>query len=284
MTSVLASPAPPVEARFRFVPNHRLGAGRRLLRRLVFVGALTAATAGAFYAAASLVGAGPREAAAEAETPQGWIDVRRPIHAYDLAGTDFARLPLAYSVRRHREGGGRIDSMAFGEARPGAAFLQLALYRVGDEAEAVGDFAADLAQNVAHLGLGLTSPGRPSVVPTSFGPVEAARVALAGTAGRLSCVGFRGAPDRGTVFRLVGLLCPPSGSHGAAENPACVLDRLDLVAAADDPALQDVFVAAQRRRSGGCTASPLPLLPGSWLDAGDAPQLKGSAAARAEQD
>lgn len=217
-----------------------------------------------------------------------WADINRPIALYDLAGTDFSKLPATYRARRRSPDGAREDLMSFGRLGGAKPYLQVSLLRVGeDPAVAASDegLADGLAKLARARGLRVTRIRAAAAVDTRLGRIEAADLLLWDGAVAVPCLGFRGAANGGSVLRLAGFAC------GTRERPmdraalACVIDRIDLASAGDDTALRAVFVAAERRRGSSClggaaTTSVGPLLAGGrhigWLDPdGAMPPLRG---------
>ncbi len=247
-----------------------LGAGGRAARALAKTAALVGATGLALAIATMLVTAnGPPGGvqAAPSASPE-WIDIRRPLPVFDLVGTEFAKLPSRYDARRHAEGGGRRDALTFGAIGFDGPFLHLVFYRVGREAEPLTPLVIELARVASDDGLAVLRNRPPGKVSTRFGPVELADLALLHDGAPAPCLGFRAAPDGGTALRIAGFLCGSRTPSAARAALACVIDKIDLLAAADDPGLQRIFVDAERRRGPPCAA--FAQAPGrdraAWLD------------------
>ena len=270
----------------------RLARGRGL-RVLLRTGLMALAAAGlavgGLEAAAGLLAARnpPGRALATAATPSHWSEIRRPIALYDLAGTEFAKLPAAYRARRREPDGAREDVMTFGRMGDAGPFLQLSLLRAGDPAEAVADGSVDgLADGLARLagtrGLSATRVRAGAPVDTRLGRFEAADLLLWADGAATPCLGFRGARDGGGVLQVSGFACGAPGRPMGRAALACALDRVDLVSAGDDHALRAAFVAAERRGGSGCfvAGTPASLLATDrhlgWLDPdGALPPLRG---------
>jgi hypothetical protein len=276
----VTAPAPALES------LQRTGRLRRAAASLLKLCGLILLTAAALGLASGLVGehaASTERAGAPVTEASAWVAVHRPFQFYTLVGTDFARLPMTYTARRHAVGGGRIDMLTYGDVGGHGAFLALLIYRLGREAGPRVAFSFDLAQAVASHGAVLSMSRMPTPLATRFGAFEAADLQIVADGRVTPCLGFRdasaaGAPD-GTMFEMSGVLRISGFACGGFERPfgrdalGCVIDRLDIEAAGEDVALQRIFVAAERRRGAPC--SP-PLRSGTgakslWLDTSNAP-------------
>jgi glutathione S-transferase len=61
------------------------------------------------------------------------------------------------------------------------------------------------------------------------------------------------------ALTLAGFACAAAGERLSAADLACLVERLDLVAAAEDRPLRDYFAAARARPGGeNCAARPEP--------------------------
>ncbi len=209
---------------------------------------------------------------------RSWIEVNRPIQLYGLAGTEFARLPLNYIARRHATGGGREDVLTFGNLQGDQPYLRLSLYRTGTEATAPLAFGADLDRLGQESGLGLTRASAPTALATRFGAFEAADLRLVYDRMPTPCLGFRSSHGEAAILRISGFVCGAADRPIGRDSLGCVIDRIDIESAGEDTALQNLFVAAERRRGADCAPSSLTAAGAktTWLDANTSrPPLKG---------
>jgi hypothetical protein len=89
-----------------------------------------------------------------------------------------------------------------------------------------------------------------------------------------TCLGFIKRMD-GANLLISGWSC--QGNTGPARRGAiaCMLNRLTLLSAGNDPKLAELFARAERRRS-DCAASGTQALSADWLTGTDSPRLRGT--------
>jgi len=155
--------------------------------------------------------------------------------------------PVGVEARQHVSGG-REDTLVLGTLEgPGYGRISL----VHGFAEPNRSFFIDLVRRAAEAGLSVSRNAQSRLVPTKFGPVEAAAVTLAGPVER-NCQAFRFA-DPETVFGFQGWLC--DGDEAVDETRlACFIDRVILTG--DNPSLKAVFARAERNRLAACAPGP----------------------------
>ena len=221
----------------------------------------------------------PREEAPAAPPANPWVEIIKPMPFFALSGSEFGKEPTRYEARRNRFGGGRIDTLTFGQFETAQKpYLRVSLYRPGTEDVERSTFFVDMARHAAGSHLAIARSAAPDTLATRFGEFETADVTLAGMNDETPCVGFRfsaGQPD----LLVTGVAC------GTRERPVdrailfCTIDRLDLVAAAEDRRLASFFAAAESARGRGCQQSRLTAAAArdNWLDAaGKQPPLRAS--------
>jgi len=251
----------------------------RLRKRKRGVSVSTAAIVAILFAAALVLISGrdpapiPPETQVIAAPPPEWVDIAHPLALFDLSAPQLARLPESYTARRNQQGGGRQDSLTFGGLDGSDPFFRLTLYRVGREAVPDVPLFVDLVRLGAAIDLAVTRSANPANLPTRFGPLETADIALAAGAGApVPCLGFRGAGLDGT-FRLSGFACGTKALPMSRPALACLLDRLELDGGGDDPALVRYFAESEMKRGQTCAGATLGPDPAkaSWIDQDDAP-------------
>jgi hypothetical protein len=228
-------------------------------RGLLFKAALVGLIA---LAGADLLAKWPDGQTSAAKPPQAaprdaWLDVARPYQTYELSAPLVAHEKHVYSARRHAAGGGREDILTFGQfaVEKNRPFVRLSIYRHGQENIQAAPFFVDMARRAAPLGLGVSAVRQEPAHPTRFGDIESAALTLSeNDVSREHCRGFRlTRPQPGLT--IAGLACAAEDDSGAqmtAQDVACLLNRLDLLAAGSDRPLRDFFGAAEARNVRGC--------------------------------
>ena len=210
-----------------------------------------------------------------------WIEHARPIQVYALQTAEFGKDVRLYESRSRREGGGRQDFLSYGAAEPGEGpALRVGFFRSDDATARGSTFFVDLARHAAKSGLSVTRAALPGALPTRFGAFEVADVTIARDGVETPCLGFRlDIAEPGLL--MAGFAC---GGAKPVDRPtlACVLDRIDLIAAGEDQALAKFFTAAEQGRGKTCpTAARGPGVKSTWIDqTGQAPALRPTVTAQ----
>jgi len=76
-------------------------------------------------------------------------------------------------------------------------------------------------------------------------------------------------------FRISGWSCQGENLPARRAAIGCMLNRLMLLTAGNEPKLAELFAHAELRR-GDCTATSVPALSADWLTGADNPQLRGA--------
>ena len=175
-----------------------------------------------------------------------WADIDRPFPAFSLSIPEANDVAETYIIRRHADGGGRKDIIALGDPDGVAPYLQVEVYRPGNETRRFAEPARAIAENAAAVGPVAAAPSEEPLA-SKFGPLSIVTFETSkGTARR--CLGFvRNYDD--PLLQLSGWFC-----HGGAEfidrsTLACALDRLTLLSAGSEPKVGTVFAQAELNRS-----------------------------------
>jgi hypothetical protein len=173
-----------------------------------------------------------------------WITVDKAFPAFALAIPEAAGVPASYAIRRHAEGGGRKDVLSLGDAQSDAPFLQVEIYRPGQELTgfaAPGQAMPALAREAGEIAdLHMEAP-----LLTKFGPVSIAAFDVTGEPAR-HCIAFLRQYDD-PMLQISGRFCQGAGFVERA-TLACALDRLNLLAAASEPKVGALFAQAELNR------------------------------------
>jgi len=203
--------------------------------------------------------------AVETTASADWSVADRSPPAFAVSQSDFPDKTMTYEVLRHPEGG-RRDVMRW--ATPGqqpAAELQI--YRPGGElgdADPAADIAARMDPNGSR---GLEAA---SVIDSKFGPVTL----LHRSGDSQGCLGFLKQIDQ-PGLRISGWLCH-QGETLPARRAAigCLLSRLILLAAGNEPKLAELFARAELRRV-DCTLIAASVTSPNWMTSAETPPLRG---------
>ncbi|QWG13498.1 hypothetical protein KMZ29_01755 [Bradyrhizobium sediminis] len=207
----------------------------------------------------------PEIADAEPAAETGWSEAPRSHPAFAVSKFDSLDKTVSYEVLRHPEGG-RKDILRWGTPgeRPVA---ELEIYRRGAEPSQSGLAMAEIAERMSFAGR--SEPEAAGVVDSKFGMVTLLR--LAGTAGSgRGCLGFikrLNDPD----LQISGWSCQGETLPARRAAISCILSRLMLLTAGNDPKLAELFARAELRRS-SCAAAPS----SDWVTGPENPGLRGT--------
>jgi hypothetical protein len=210
---------------------------------------------------------------------EDWIRIARPIAMFGLESPELDRQTPAYESRRTQDGARREDTLVYGVfAEPRAhLLLRLSLDRNPDRLSQ--PFVIATVRNAAARGMSIQRSGAAVPLQSRFGRIETADVTLSDGETSRACIAFR--REAGELpLGLGGWWCGGASRPADRQQLACLLDRLDLLTAADDRALRAAFARSELARQPGCVPPRLSVSgrKASWLDA-DArtPALKTAA-------
>jgi len=214
--------------------------------RAIFVRLLAYAAGIAVLAvmAAELLRTEPVVAAVQPMPRSEWIAVGRPYPAFALTLPDLGE-EAHYAIRRHAEGGGRKDSITFGEPGRSLRYVMVEIYRPGTELERFADAASEITARAGSLRpAGPARAGLP--LDTKFGSASTVEFAV-GRFGIGHCIGFVRAFEAPRV-QIAGLSCSMN-SIVNRNAIVCALDRLTLLSAGSDPDIGKLFANAELKRT-----------------------------------
>ena len=238
-----------------------------LARLMAYVGTLALLAIGGVYLwdrLPEIADAGPAEQA-------GWSMASRSHPAFAVSQLNSSDKTKSYEIFRH-PGGGRKDVLRWGS--PGGwPVAELEIYRFGAEPAPLGPATTDLA---ARMGA-QTSPAGPSdfeaagVIDSKFGHVTLLRLA-GGADSPSSCLGFVKRVDE-PGLQLSGWSCQSEALPAGRAAISCMLNRLVLLTAGNDPKLAELFARAELRRGSCATATSA--VSADWVTAAQNPLLRG---------
>jgi hypothetical protein len=196
----------------------------------------------------------------------GWTVTNRLLPAFAVSLDQ--EKSRTYTILRHPEGG-RKDVFRW-PAQAEAAKIELEIYRIGAEAEPAADALTYLAGRMpADRTDRLESAG---MIDSRFGPVALFHRAGASD-GFGACLGFVKRIDD-PALQLTGWSCQGDGLPARRMMIGCMLNRLTLLASADDPKLAELFARAEPKRA-SCTGSPQAERTANWVSGIENPRLRG---------
>jgi hypothetical protein len=196
-----------------------------------------------------------------------WAPATRSYPAFAVSQPETLEKTVTYEILRH-PGGGRKDVLRWAAAaeRP---IAELEIYRPGDE---VSEQGPDLADRMDPNGAGeLEAAG---VIDSKFGAVTLLRPAGQARGGAPGCLGFVKRLDQPDL-RISGWSCQGDTLPARRAAVGCILNRLTLLTAGNDPKLAELFARAELRR-GSCALGTTAATTANWVTENENPQLRGA--------
>ena len=201
----------------------------------------------------------------EPAAKMGWSVATRSYPAFAISQPEFAGKTDTYEILRHPLGG-RKDIIRWAGAGEKPA-TEVEIYRPGGELSQSGPAIADIAGRMDPGGVHeLEAAG---VVDSKFGTVTLLR--LAGrTDDASACLGFAKNLENPSL-RISGWTCQGDSLPARRAAVGCMLNRLILLTAGNEPKLAELFARAELQR-GGCG----PAAPANWVTDAQNPRLRGA--------
>ena len=195
-----------------------------------------------------------------------WSLADRSHPAFAVSQSDLPEKTETYEIFRHPLGGRRDVIRWAGQGEKPVAELEI--YRPGAEFSQSGPAFADIA---ARMGLnGSRELEAAGVIDSKFGPVTLLR--HPGEAG--SCLGFLKRLDDPNL-QISGWSCQGDGLPAQRAAVGCMLNRLILLTAGNEPKLAELFAHAELRRTNCAAASPAAPA-ADWVTSSGNPFLRGT--------
>jgi hypothetical protein len=241
-----------------------------LARLIAYVGALALLGIAGLHLWDELPAAVPMEPAGK----PGWSVASRSRPAFAVSLLELPEKSETYEIFRHPEGG-RKDVFHWGpqDKKPVA---ELEIYRPGgefspSEAFLLEALEAEIAARMdAEGGRGLEAAG---VVDSKFGTVTLLRLTN-NPGGAKPCLGF--IKRLGDLsLQISGWSCQGSGLPARRAAIGCMLNRLTLLTAGNEPKLAELFARAELKR-GSCATAAASAVSADWVMGAENPRLRGS--------
>jgi hypothetical protein len=234
-------------------------------RLIVYVVTLALLAIGAIFLWEQL----PDATAIEPSSRGSWSLASRSASAFAISKFDSQDKTEAYEIYRHPEGG-RKDLFRWSAADK-KPIAELELYRPGGELNQSGPAIAEIAARMEPGGMReLEAAG---VIDSKFGTVTLLRL-VGGADNSRSCLGFIKRIDE-PGFRISGWSCQGDNLPARRAAISCMLNRLILLTAGNDPKLAELFAHAELRRI-DCGPSTVPALSADWVTGAENPRLRGA--------
>jgi hypothetical protein len=208
----------------------------------------------------------PVDEASEPSAKAGWNIADRSYPAFAVSQFDSPEKTVSYEIIRHPEGGRRdIIRWAAPDEKP---IAELEIYRAGGEFSQSGSAGAELAARTdPRSGRELEAAG---IIASKFGPLTL--FSLAGGADKArSCLGFVRRLDEPRL-QISGWSCQGETLPARRTAIACMLSRLTLLTAGNEPKLAELFARAELQR-GSCGPSATSA---DWVTGAENPGLRGT--------
>jgi hypothetical protein len=205
----------------------------------------------------------------ESTASPGWSVATRSHPAFAVSQFNLPEKTETYEILRHPEGGRKdVFRWATQGEKPVA---ELEIYRPGGEFAQSAPASAEMADRMEFKGgRELESAG---VIDSKFGPVTLLRLA-GGADGARSCLGFIRRLDEPNL-QLSGWSCQGDALPARRAAISCILSRLILLTAGNDPKLAELFARAELKR-GSCAPSTTSATSPDWVTASENPLLRGT--------
>jgi hypothetical protein len=199
-----------------------------------------------------------------------WSLAARAYPAYAVSQFDLPGKTEAYEILRHPDGG-RKDVFRWA-AQGEKPIAELEIYRPGGELSQSGPPIADIAARMDPEGVReLQAAG---VIDSKFGTVTLLGLTDP-NGGARPCLGFMTRFEEPAV-RISGWSCQGDTLPARRAAIGCILDRLILLAAGNDPKLAELFAHAELKRGSCVPASAAPVTSADWVTGAQDPRLRGS--------
>jgi hypothetical protein len=218
--------------------------------------------------------AGDTDEPAKAE----WSLAERSYPAFAISKQDRGEKSATYTILRHPAGGRKdiLRWVAAGMIQPAA---ELEIYRPGSEFDDRTPPGANLWELMPQSG---TQDGTPEleaagIIDSKFGTVALLRP-LGASQGAGACLGFAKRIND-PLLEIDGFSCQGDTLPARRAAISCMLSRLTLLTAGNEPKLAELFAKAElsaELKRGGCAGLNTADGTADWLSSTDDPHLRGA--------
>jgi hypothetical protein len=212
----------------------------------------------------------PLKGAGDPAAKSAWSVASRSNPAFAVSQFDLSGKTEAYEILRHPDGG-RKDVLRWA-AQGEKPIAEVEIYRPGRELSQAGPPIAEIAARMDPDGMReLQAAG---IIDSKFGAVTL--LGLSDRDGRARpCLGFMKGFDQPSL-RISGWSCQGDTLPARRAAIGCILDRLILLTAGNDPKLAELFAHAELKRGNCAPASAAPATSADWVTGAQNPRLRGS--------
>lgn len=226
----------------------------------------------------------PAVATTQPAPKAGWSLASRSHPAFAVTPMDNQSKTETYEIFRHPEGGRKdvLHWMAQGTTQGEKPVAELEIYRPGGEFSPPDVPGAEIAARMDPQGdyQGMHGSEAAGVIDSKFGPVALLRLAGSVDGAKYeakyeakSCLGFikrLGDP----ILQISGWTCQGDGIPARRAAIGCMLNRLILLTAGNEPKLAGLFARAELKR-GSCNAAAPSITSADWVTGIENPRLRG---------
>jgi hypothetical protein len=214
--------------------------------------------------------AGSNDAPAKAR----WSVADRSSPAFAMSKQDQGETSATYTVLRH-PAGGRKDILRWVGASMVKLAAELEIYRMGGEFDAKIPPGADLLDLMTQSGTQGRAPELEAagIVDSKFGAVALLRP-LGANEGPGACLGFAKRIEE-PPLEIEGFSCQGDTLPARRTAISCMLNRLTLLAAGNEPKLAELFAKAELK-PGRCASLNTADGTADWVNSTDDPHLRGA--------
>jgi hypothetical protein len=196
-----------------------------------------------------------------------WSVATRSYPAFAVSQLDLPGKTETYEIFRHPKGG-RKD--VFRWSAPGEKpVAELELYRLGGESAQSGPAIAEIAARMDPEGTHELEVA--GLIDSKFGSVTLLRL-TGNTDDAPACLGFMKRLDEPNL-RISGWSCQGDTWPARRAAVGCILNRLILLTAGNDPKLAELFAHAELKR-GSCAPSTTSATSTDWVTGAENPRLR----------